>query len=64
MNLDYRGGRIKEAGDGNSMQCVIKLALNVVDKWRSSVGIVRPRTKGHGVCLFVSLRSNITLVII
>jgi hypothetical protein len=30
-----------------------KLALNLVDKWRSSVGIVRLRTKGHGVCLFV-----------
>jgi hypothetical protein len=26
-----------------------KLALNFVDKWRSSVGIVRLRTKGHGV---------------
>jgi hypothetical protein len=31
-----------------------KLTLNFVDKWRLSVGIVRSRTKGHGVCcLFV-----------
>jgi hypothetical protein len=29
-----------------------KLALTFVDKWQSSVGIVRLRTKGHGVCLF------------
>jgi hypothetical protein len=27
-----------------------KLALNFVDKWWSSVGIVHLRAKGHGVC--------------
>jgi hypothetical protein len=27
-----------------------KLALNFVDKWQSLIGIVRLRTKGHGVC--------------
>jgi hypothetical protein len=30
-----------------------KLALNFVDKWRSSVGIVRLRTKGHGVFFII-----------
>jgi hypothetical protein len=34
-----------------------ELALNFIDKWRSSVGIVHSRSRGHGgfVCLFVCL---------
>jgi hypothetical protein len=31
--------------------CPQKLALNFTNKWRSSVGIVRSRTKGHEVFL-------------
>jgi hypothetical protein len=29
------------------------LALNFASKWRSTVGIVRLRTKSHGVCFFL-----------
>jgi hypothetical protein len=32
-----------------------KLALNFANKWRRSVGIVRLRTKGHGVCFVCAL---------
>jgi hypothetical protein len=34
-----------------------KLALNLASKWRSLIGIVPLRTNGHGICLFVFLRS-------